>query len=210
MRRAPILAIVAALLVLAGCVDDSPIGGTGGGTVDVASPALVHLKQRAGIANCPASTATPRSGDALPDTTLPCLGGGRDVRLSGLQGPLLINLWGSYCAPCRDELPVLQQVHRAAGDKLTVLGIDYQDPSPGSALQLAADSVVTFPSVADPGADVHADLEVIALPQTVFVDPQGKIVATERRPLTSFDQAADLVRQHLGIDVGAGAAARDS
>ena len=211
MRRAPILAIVAALLVLAGCVDDSPIGGTGGNSVDVASPALVHLKQRAGIANCPASAAgQPAAGDDLPDTTLPCLGGGRDVRLAGLEGPLLINLWGSYCAPCRDELPVLQQVHRAAGDKLTVLGIDYQAPSPGSALQLAADSGVTFPSVADPGADTHADLEVIALPQTVFVDHRGAIVATERVPLTSFDQAADLVQKHLGIDVGAGAAVSKS
>ena len=82
--------------------------------------------------------------------------------------------------------------------------------SPGSALQLAADSGVTFPSVADPGADVHADLEVIALPQTVFVDHRGAIVATERVPLTSFDQAADLVQKHLGIDVGAGAVVSNS
>lgn len=209
--RAWALAIVAALLLLAGCVDDAPIGGTASGSVDVATPELVHLKKRAGIANCPPSTTShPASDDALPDTTLPCLGGGRDVRLAGLDGPMLINVWGSYCAPCRDELPVLQQVHQAAGDKLTVLGIDYQDPAPAAALQLAAVSGVTFPSVADPGADVHADLEVIGLPQTLFVDDQGAIVAIERRQLTSFDMAADLVEEHLGIDVEAEPTARTS
>jgi cytochrome c biogenesis protein CcmG/thiol:disulfide interchange protein DsbE len=213
MSRVPALVIVSALLVLAGCLDDdASLGGaTSGGSVDVASADLVRLKQRAGMADCPPSTAShPASDDALPDATLPCLGGGRDVRLSGLDGPLLINVWASYCAPCREELPVLQQVHEAAGDDLTVLGIDYEDMAPAAALRLAADSGVTFPSVADPTGELRADLEVIALPQTVFVDAGGAIVATERRQLTSFDLVADLVDEHLGIALGTDPAARDS
>jgi thiol-disulfide isomerase/thioredoxin len=195
---------VAAVVVLAGCaIDDGSSSRTsGGGTTDVATADLVRLKQRAEMADCPPSdqTAAPVD-DGLPDATLPCLGGGRDVRLAGLEGPLLINVWASYCAPCREELPVLQQLHEAAGDDVTVLGLDFEDPAPGAALQLAADAGVTFASVADPDADVRADLEVMALPQTVFVDGDGIVVATERRQLTSFEQAADLVRQHLGVDL---------
>ena len=205
------IAIVAALLLLPGCVDDAPLGGTasGDGAVDVATPELVRLKQQAGIADCPPSTAGhPTADDALPDATLPCLGGGRDVRLDRLDGPLVINVWASYCAPCRDELPVLQQLHEAAGDDLAMLGLDYQDTAPAAALQLAADSGVTFPSVADSTGELRADLQIIALPQTLFVDDQGVVVATERRQLTSFDQAADLVKEHLGVDVEAEPAAR--
>jgi cytochrome c biogenesis protein CcmG, thiol:disulfide interchange protein DsbE len=207
MTRGRALASAAvAMLLLAGCGDGGSIGSTASDadSVDVAADDLVRLKQQAGIADCPVSTAThPATDDTLPDVSLPCLGGGRDVRLAGLEGPLVLNVWASYCAPCREELPVLQQLHEAAGDDLTVLGIDYDDPAPGAALQLAADAGVTFPSVADPGGDVRADLEVIALPQTVFVDAGGSIVATERRQLTSYGQAVELVEQHLGIDVDA-------
>jgi cytochrome c biogenesis protein CcmG, thiol:disulfide interchange protein DsbE len=204
MIRAGLPAAAAALLLLGGCMTDdgSPVGD--GGSVDVATADLVRLKQRAGMADCPSSTAShPSSDQALPDVTLPCLGGGRDVRLAMLDGPLVINVWASYCAPCREELPVLQRLHEAAGDEVTVLGLDYEDPAPGAALQLAADAGVTFPSVADPDAQVRADLEVIALPQTVFVDATGEVVAVERRKLTSLDLAVDLVRQHLDLDLPA-------
>jgi cytochrome c biogenesis protein CcmG, thiol:disulfide interchange protein DsbE len=203
MIRGSALAIAGVLLV-AGCTtDDTMAGSSDGGSTEVASADLVRLKQQAGMADCPPSAASGDAAvdDALPDVTLRCLGGGRDVRLAGLDGPLVINVWASYCAPCRDELPVLQQLHELAGDELTVLGLDFEDPSPGSALQLAADAGVTFPSVADPDAEVRADLEVIALPQTVFVDARGAVAAIERRQLTSVDEAADLVRQHLGLEL---------
>jgi cytochrome c biogenesis protein CcmG, thiol:disulfide interchange protein DsbE len=202
MTRGLAVGVAAALVVLAGCADGAgPSASTSAGSVDVATADLVRLKQQAGIADCPPSTDSRPPTDALPDVTLPCLGGGRDVRLAGLDGPLVLNIWASYCAPCRDELPVLQRLHESAGDELTVLGVDYEDTAPGSALQLAADAGVTFPSVADPGADLRADLEVIALPQTVFVAADGSIVATERRQLTSYDLVADLVEEHLAIDV---------
>jgi cytochrome c biogenesis protein CcmG, thiol:disulfide interchange protein DsbE len=205
MTRGRIVGIATALLVLAGCADgEVSLAGTSSGddSIDVATDDLVRLKQQTGMADCPTSTAShPAADDALPDVELPCLGGGRDVRLAGLDGPVVLNVWASYCAPCREELPVLEQLHQAAGDDLTVLGVDYEDPAPGAALRLAADAGVTFPSVADPGADLRADLEIIALPQTVFVAADGSVVATERRELTSFDLAADLVREHLGVDV---------
>jgi cytochrome c biogenesis protein CcmG, thiol:disulfide interchange protein DsbE len=205
MTGGRIVGIATALLVLTGCADgEVSLAGTSSGddSIDVATDDLVRLKQQTGMADCPTSTAShPAADDALPDVELPCLGGGRDVRLAGLDGPVVLNVWASYCAPCREELPVLEQLHQAAGDDLTVLGVDYEDPAPGAALRLAADAGVTFPSVADPGADLRADLEIIALPQTVFVAADGSIVATERRELTSFDLAADLVREHLGVDV---------
>jgi cytochrome c biogenesis protein CcmG, thiol:disulfide interchange protein DsbE len=200
--RLGLAALLVAGLVAGGCTSDSASSTPGGGTVDVASADLVRLKQQAGMANCPPSDAgRPPVDGGLPDRTLPCLGGGRDVRLAGLDGPMVVNVWASYCAPCRDELPVLQQLHEAAGDRLTVIGVDYDDTAPGAALQLAADSGVTYSSVADPAGVLRADLQVIALPQTVFVDQTGAVVATERRQLTSYDEAAGLVRQHLGIDL---------
>ena len=180
----------------------APLGPLG---IDVASEELVELKAGAGMLDCP--TSPERDPDEpvipasvrLPSVTLPCLGGGRDVRLDQLEGPMLINLWASDCAPCRRELPVLEQVHELGRDQLTVFGIDYEDEKPYNALQLAAESGVTYASVADLDGVVATELQVVALPQTVFVDGSGAVVATHRGEIRSYAHAAGLVLEHLGL-----------
>jgi thiol-disulfide isomerase/thioredoxin len=181
---------------------DSPLGPLG---IDVASQELIELKAESGMLDCPPSPEPdPEEPEVAPPTplpavTLPCLGGGRDVRFDQLDGPLVLNFWASYCAPCRRELPVLQQVHELGADQLTVLGVDYEDEKPYSALTLAAVSGVTYASVADLNAVTAAELQVVALPQTVFVDGTGAVVATHREVITSYEEAADLVLEHLGL-----------
>ena len=73
---------------------------------------LAAMKKAAGIADCPRSdpgVAAVPSG--LPDVVLPCLGGGREVRLAGLRGkPMMINVWAQWCEPCREEAPYLAEV----------------------------------------------------------------------------------------------------
>lgn len=180
----------------------APLGPLG---IDVASEDLVELKAGAGMLDCPTSPERDPDEPAipasvrLPSVTLPCLGGGRDVRLDQLEGPMLINLWASDCAPCRHELPVLEQVHELGRDQLTVFGIDYEDEKPYNALQLAAESGVTYASVADLHGVVATELQVVALPQTVFVDGSGAVVATHRGEIRSYAQAAGLVLEHLGL-----------
>ncbi len=128
-----------------------------------------------------------------------------DVDTPALVRPLQVNIWASSCGPCRVELSLLQRVHEVGGDKLAVPGIDFSDAAPAAALQLAAQSGVTYPSAADPGAAVRPDLRVIGLPETVFVDAAGRVTAVVRGPLTSYAEAAALVHQHLGVTLPADA-----
>ncbi|MFY0409722.1 TlpA family protein disulfide reductase [Solicola sp. PLA-1-18] len=204
----------ASVLLLAGCGgDDEPTtaptfggGGPTAGEADVDTPALQALRSEAGLDDCPATdaSATPAPAGAdgvrLPDASLDCLGGGSPVSLAALRGtPTVVNLWASWCEPCRDELPVLASLHERAGDRVRVLGVDYQDADPAAALRLAGSSGVTYPSVADPDGALRDALRVVALPQTVFVDADGSVTAVERRP---YDTEADLdaaVEEHLGV-----------
>jgi thiol-disulfide isomerase/thioredoxin len=167
--------------------------------VDVDTPALRALRHRAGIAPCPAARARPPARDALPDVRLPCLGGGRSVRLSGLRGPMVINLFAQWCGPCRVELPHYQRLHERMGAKVAVLGLDYLDTQPGGALQLARDSGVTYPLVADPDGAVRAAFRARGLPGIVLVDGHGRVVDVEYRVVTSYAQLRDLVRRRLGV-----------
>lgn len=146
------------------------------------------------------STATAPKTESLPDVTLAALDGGEPLKLAGLSGiPTVINLWASWCGPCKAELPLFARAHRELGDSVRVLGIDFADPAPEAARHLAARAGVTFPLYADPDSTVRADLKVIGLPQTVFVDGRGTVVATERRAFRSYADLSGALADHLRV-----------
>lgn len=167
--------------------------------IDVGTPKLVRLRKSAGIDVCPRVDRSAGPADAaLPQVSLPCLGGGPDVELSALRGePTVVNLWASWCGPCEQELPLLQRLNKTG--KVRMLGIDFQDPQPGTAIELARDSGVTYPSVADPAGEVAEPLRMVGLPVTVFVRPDGRIAETVHGEYTSYGELEADVREHLGV-----------
>lgn len=205
VRRSATTVVAVLLLLAAACAPQPDVAQAPPPSVDVGTPELRAQKRAAGIEDCP-TTKGARPADAeLPDLTLPCLGGGPDVDLSTLKGPLVINLWAQWCEPCREELPYYQRLAEEGAGKLRVLGIDYLDPQPGGALALAEAGGVTFPSLADPDGRLRQVWRVRGLPGVVFVDAEGQITNPDARPtylvIESYDQLAELVREHLGVDV---------
>ena len=181
--------------------------------VEVDTPELRAAKADAGIDDCPApgdvaaASAAPGADDLraseLPPLTLECLGGGPDTVLSSVTGPAVVNLWASWCTPCEKELPILARLDEQAGDRLTVLGVDYQDPDPEAALDLLAASGVTYPQLADPGGSLADQLKILGLPGTVFVDAEG-VATFVNAAFDSDEELAALVREHTGVDPAAG------
>jgi thiol-disulfide isomerase/thioredoxin len=200
-------AVVAALvLALSACGSPEDAGGrvtpSGGASVPVTTgePAPADLVAAADLADCPSSDPdVPAREDGLPDLVLPCLGDGPDVRLAGLRGrPTVLNLWASWCEPCREELPLLADL--AATGSVRVLGVDVQD-DPGAALSLLTDAGVRYASVRDDASATKAPLRWVGLPMTVFVDTDGVVVHERRGVITDADELAALVQEHLGVTV---------
>ncbi len=198
----------AALLLTGACGGSEPSAEpysfrTDDTAVRVDSPQLREQKAAARIEACPPSEVDARAAaNGLPDLTLPCLGGGRDVDLAGLRGtPLVLNFWSQTCGPCRTESPHLQQVHAAAGNRLRLLGIDWQDPRPSYAIAFARELGLTYPQIADPAGATRAPLRITALPITFFVDSDGRIVHTEYGPVKSAEDLVSLIAEHLHVSV---------
>ena len=170
--------------------------------VDVDTPALREVKARIGMEGCEPGTGDPVEG-GLPEVTLPCLGGGPDVDLSSLRGPVVINLWQAQCEPCRQEMPALEEFHQQYGDRVPVLGIDFNDVHPDGALALAEETGATYPSIADPGGELMVeDAFAVArrgLPAFVFVDEDGVVVAQDSGGVDSVAAIRSKVAEHLGI-----------
>jgi thiol-disulfide isomerase/thioredoxin len=154
----------------------------------------------ADLADCPATDpAVPARDDGMPDLTLPCLGEGPDVRLAGLRGtPTVINLWASWCAPCRDEMPLFADL--AATGKVRVLGISVQD-DPGPSLSLLTDVDAHYASAQDYSGSTKAALRWVGLPMTIFVDADGVVTKVERGQITTAEQLEGMVSEALGVQV---------
>lgn len=152
--------------------------------------------QAAGFEPCPRAAGTPLDG--LPDVELSCLGSGEPVSLARLdQRPLVINLWASWCGPCREELPFLARAHEEF-DELTIIGVAYDDTDPLAAIELAEVSGVTYPQVVDSATRIREPLGVVGLPQTVFVGADGTVDVV-RQPYRSYDELALDLERYLGV-----------
>jgi cytochrome c biogenesis protein CcmG/thiol:disulfide interchange protein DsbE len=193
MRRRVAAALVAAGTVLAGCTSFSE--------ADEPSPTGSEQPVASAFAECPEQPDEPAAGgSAVPQLAFDCLGGG-SLDLTRAPGvPTVVNLWGSWCAPCREELPLMQQLAGAAGDRVRVVGVISKDGLP-QAGSFAADAGVTFPSAFDGEGELMAELGLNALPYTYFLDADGGLAYTQVGPVASVDELRALVAQHLGVQL---------
>lgn len=210
-RGAALLLTVTLVLAaaLAGCApgaDDPPrytLDKTDPPPVDVAAPELRAMRADLGIDPCDPGPGQPVDG-GLPAITLPCLGGGADVDLATLRGPLVLSYWGAWCAPCRREMPVIQEFYERAGGRVAVLGVNFQDNIPLEAMKLLRKTGATFPSVADPAGLTSAQRpipKIINLPLLMLIDADGRVVHQEFVEMKSAVQLSALVEEHLGVRV---------
>jgi peroxiredoxin len=132
---------------------------------------------------------------AAPDFALPARDGG-EVRLSELKGQVvMINFWATWCGPCRQEMPLLQQIH-AKYEPLgfTMLGVNVE-PDSAAAQNWLKGMPVSFPIVFDRKSEVSSSFGVEAMPSSVLIDREGR-VRHVHRGYKPGDEAvyADLVR----------------
>jgi peroxiredoxin len=121
--------------------------------------------------------SSPQKGFLAPDFNLESLDGD-EVLLSELRGRVVVvNLWASWCSPCRAEMPVLQIAHEEfEAQGLTVLGVNmtYQD-SFTEASSFASEVGLTFPILFDYSGEVARLYRIRALPTTYFIDREGVV-----------------------------------
>lgn len=178
------LAVLTLALLLSGCAAG---GAPAAGSSDSTDAAVAQLQRqqaaltaraRAGLEqlSCP-SLPTAARLQGLPQDPLDCLGRGQPGALNAGDGrPTVLNLWASWCLPCRVEMPVLEEVSRQAGDAARFVGIDTEDePDPAAALLL--DTGVRYEQRADPDGIARSALRAVGLPATAVYDARGRLVA---------------------------------
>ncbi len=122
---------------------------------------------------------------------------GEAIRLSDLRGKVVaVNFWATWCSPCRLEMPDLQARADAFGDRLAVLGVNF-DETPAEVKTFRDEVGVRFPLLMDPGAVVQHLYRVVGYPTTYFIDSEG-IIRFQHLGLMSAKQIDNYLEQ-LGL-----------
>jgi thiol-disulfide isomerase/thioredoxin len=131
--------------------------------------------------------------------------GGLQVNFADVlrQGkPVVLNLWAGLCPPCRLEMPDFEEVNRALGDEIILLGLDV---GPFTNLGTSEDGMdllqtlgVTYPAGTTADADVVREYELIGMPTTYFITPDGEIIRQWTGLLTE-DKLTELVEELIRV-----------
>ncbi|HEU4706418.1 MAG TPA: TlpA disulfide reductase family protein [Solirubrobacterales bacterium] len=186
-RFVPLLALAAAFLAAlaaGGC--GTSADGSGGPHPDYA---------RALAGSPPPLAALHRQANHLLD-------GGQEAfeaRLAKLHGyPVVVNVWASWCGPCRFEFPVLQKLSARYGRRVAFLGINSEDSNDAAETFLEEDPV-PYPSYTDPGKKTAESLGVhVGFPDTAFYDAEGKLVYLKQGPYAKGSELEADVRRYAG------------
>jgi cytochrome c biogenesis protein CcmG, thiol:disulfide interchange protein DsbE len=170
-----VLAVAVVVVVTSACGGPPDVGPPEQGSVE---PAQVNGLAR-DIEPCPEPEEPDDAseGERLPALELPCLGTGASVvDLAEPTGrPTLVNLWATWCGPCRKEMPVLQDAYEAHAGEVLFLGVDTLD-DPRRAVAFLREVGATYPQVVDGDGQIMDGLRIRGLPVTVMLDASGTIV----------------------------------
>jgi cytochrome c biogenesis protein CcmG/thiol:disulfide interchange protein DsbE len=127
------------------------------------------------------------------------LPGGTDAyeqRLADLRGyPVVVNVWASWCGPCRFEFPVLQKLSARYGKQVAFLGVNTED-SDAAAATFLREEPVPYPSYTDPDKDIFDSLDAVGLPDTAFYDKSGELVYLKQGPYAADSELEADVRRY--------------
>ncbi|MBT9259550.1 MAG: redoxin domain-containing protein [Clostridiales bacterium] len=122
-------------------------------------------------------------GKPAPPITLPTLEG--DLATYPVEGRfVLVNFFASWCAPCKDEIPLLQSLANDFPEALQVVGIAWRD-SRGDAAAFAREMAIGYPILWDGKGKAARQYGLTGVPESWLIDPQGVAVLHLKGPLTA-------------------------
>ena len=129
-------------------------------------------------------------------TKFKCLDDNSEIIFEAITGPALINVWGSWCPPCKEEMPYLRAV--AATGKLAIIGVNIDEPNLKTPQNFVVKQGITWPNLFDSDGR-SKPIFGIGVPVTWFMDEAGRITYRHIGVITSEKQLFDEVEKYLGI-----------
>jgi thiol-disulfide isomerase/thioredoxin len=129
-----------------------------------------------------------------------CLDGTGGVQLMALRGPMVINVWGSWCAPCEEEIPFFRSFYEKAKGKIELVGVDVEEAKVQDGREFAISHGITWPNLIDTQGNSR-EYFGMGVPVTWFIDSGGKPAFKKIGVIKSEDELIGLTEKYLGVKI---------
>ena len=129
---------------------------------------------------------------------LECLDGSAGAQLGALQGPMIVNVWGSWCGPCKEEIPIFRSFYEKAKGKVALIGVDVEESSVEDGQKFVASSGITWPNLYDPDGRSR-EYFGMGVPVTWFIAADGSVVGKKIGVITDESELISLTNKYLGV-----------
>ena len=131
---------------------------------------------------------------------LDCLDESSVVNVANIKGPTLVNVWGSWCGPCKDEMPIFVDFYAKHQDSVGLIGISVEEADIQDARDFVKEYGITWPNLNDADGSTRATLGM-GVPITLFIDEKGEIVHRKIGVVTTIEELEVEARKYLGVDL---------
>jgi cytochrome c biogenesis protein CcmG/thiol:disulfide interchange protein DsbE len=145
----------------------------------------------------PVATLPTLSVDSVPAAQEPSASGEEQGSLADFRGDwVLLNVWASWCIPCREESPALQRFATENEDRITVVGIDTRDLTE-DAIAFLREYEIDYPQFRDASGQYADDLKTTGVPESFLIDPEGNLVERFPGPFRNLGEIEDFAAPAL-------------
>ena len=134
------------------------------------------------------------------DTLLNCLTGTEKISVESLRGPLIVNVWGSWCGPCKQEMPYFVDFHHQANDKVQLIGIAVEEAKAQDSKDFIISYGITWPNLFDAKGESRGTFGM-GVPVTWFIDEQGPVVYKHIGVVKSTEELIELTARYLKVAI---------
>jgi cytochrome c biogenesis protein CcmG/thiol:disulfide interchange protein DsbE len=129
---------------------------------------------------------------------LGCLDGSAGVAVNALRGPIIINVWGSWCGPCKEEIPILRSFYEKAKGKLQLIGVDVEEASVEDGQEFVLKNGITWPNLFDSDGRSRAYFGM-GVPVTWFIAADGSVAYNHIGVFKNETELITLASKYLGV-----------
>ena len=174
------LALVAALILLTGCAQETSALPRNGEVVDCSTIETVKTENESALVTC--------------------LDGKSTLDVGQIKGPVLVNVWGSWCGPCKDEMPIFVDFYGKYKEKVGLIGINVEEADIQDARDFVKLYGMSWPNLNDADGSTRATLGM-GVPVTLFIDAQGKVAHKKIGVVTTIEELEKDTEKYLGVQL---------
>ena len=134
------------------------------------------------------------------ETLLNCLTGSEKISVESLRGPLIVNVWGSWCGPCKQEMPHFVEFNDQANGKVKLLGIAVEEAKAQDSKDFIIANGITWPNLYDAKGITRANFGM-GVPVTWFIDKAGIVVYKHIGVINSTEELIELTAKYLKVEI---------